>query len=76
VAFYVKNDSEITKESCSKLATNCDVDLVFGIKVTENKHIVIYYYLRNQSNFNELNLIKDAISLFKNYNEISFKRVK
>lgn len=76
VAFYVKNDSEISKESCSKLATNCDVDLIFGIKVTENKNIVIYYYLRNQSIFNELNLIKDAISLFKNYNEISFKRVK
>lgn len=76
VAFYVKNDSEISKESCSKLATNCDVDLVFGIKVTENKSIVIYYYLRNQSNFTGLNLIKDAISLFKNYNEISFKQVK
>lgn len=76
VAFYVKNDSEISKESCSKLATNCDVDLVFGIKVTENKNIVIYYYVKNQSNFTGLNLIKDAISLFKNYNEISFKQVK
>ena len=76
VAFYVKNDSEVSKESCSKLATNCDVDLVFGIKVTENKNIVIYYYVRNQSNFKELNLITDAISLFKNYNEISFKQVK
>lgn len=76
VAFYVKNDSEISKESCSKLATNCDVDLVFGIKVTENKNIVIYYYVKNQSNFTGLNLIKDAIALFKNYNEISFKQVK
>lgn len=75
VAFYVKNDSEISKESCSKLATNCDVDLVFGIKVTENKNIVIYYYVRNQSNFKKWNLITDAISLFKNYNEISFKQV-
>lgn len=76
VAFYVKNDSEISKESCSKLATNCDVDLIFGIKVTENKNIVIYYYIRNQSNFKELNLITDAIALFENYNEISFKQVK
>ena len=76
VAFYVKNDSEISKESCSKLATNCDVDLIFGIKVTENKNILIYYYIRNQSNFKELNLITDAISLYKNYNEISFKQVK